>query len=205
MFFQDPIHPAANLTATLAARGGGGKAALAELRADHARWWSDFWATTAHIEIPESPAAEKMWCETRSCFFSLPAATKHAISCQDRLGTTMRKIGAEKKESVFLLRYGSLYILASGNRERPTRLAAGRYGGDGRLPPPMGLVWPKTSDNPAFSGSYTMNYVRVCLHTAYYVYVCGCVCAYCCSRSCFWCAARTDVLVCTMCNLHVYT
>ena len=55
-------------------------------------------------------------------------------------------------------RYGSLYILASGNRGQPTRMAAGRYAGDGRLPPPMGLVWPKTTDTPAFSGSYTMNY-----------------------------------------------
>jgi hypothetical protein len=113
--FEDPIHPAADLTNALAARGGAGEAAVAELRADHARWWAGFWASTGHIEIPESPAAEKMW-------------------------------------------YGSLYILACGNREAPTRLAAGRYGGDGRLPPPMGLVWPKTSDTPAFSGSYTMNY-----------------------------------------------
>ncbi len=115
--FEDPIHPAANLTNTLTARGDAGKAALAELRADHVRWWAGFWATTAHIEIPKSPAAEKLW-------------------------------------------YGSLYILASGNREEPTRLAAGRYARDGRLPPPMGLIWPKTSDSPAFSGSYTMNYVR---------------------------------------------
>ena len=129
--------------------------------------------------------------------------THHHLPRQAR--DNYEEIRRRDKGECFLRRYGSLYILASGNRERPTRLAAGRYGGDGRLPPPMGLVWPKTSDNPAFSGSYTMNYVRVCLHTAYYVYVCGCVCAYSCSRSCFWCAARTDVLVCTMCNLHVYT
>jgi hypothetical protein len=116
--FEDPIRPAADLTNTLTTRGGAGEAALAELRAHHARWWANFWTRTARVEIPESPAAEKMW-------------------------------------------YGSLYILASGNREEPTRLAAGRYAGDGRLPPPMGLVWPKTSDAPAFSGSYTMNYVSV--------------------------------------------
>eukprot|EP01043_Picozoa_sp_COSAG02_P020181 COSAG02_NODE_989_length_15437_cov_95.731860_5_plen_764_part_00 len=115
--FEDPIRPAANLTNALTMRGGGGEAALAELRADHSRWWADFWRRTSYVYMPGSPAAEKLW-------------------------------------------YGSLYILASGNREEPTRLAAGRYAGDGRLPPPMGLVWPKTSDTPAFSGSYTMNYVR---------------------------------------------
>ena len=79
--FADPVKPAANLTNSLV--GPGGAAELARLVADHADWWSAFWASTAHIEIPESPAAEQMW-------------------------------------------YGSLYILASGNRGQQTRMAAGR-------------------------------------------------------------------------------
>jgi hypothetical protein len=109
--FADPVRPAANLTNTLVENDK----ELTRLVADHAAWWSAFWANTAHIETPHSPAAEQMW-------------------------------------------YGSLYILASGNRGQNTRMAAGQYAGDGRLPPPMGLVWPKTTDSPAFSGSYTMNY-----------------------------------------------
>ena len=72
------MEPAAALTNGLVAKSNGASV-LAALLADHRQWWHSFWAHTAHIEMPGSPAAEKLW-------------------------------------------YGSLYILASGNRTTASQL-----------------------------------------------------------------------------------